>query len=98
MFTTNGTLNETLNLFNQKSPIDCYKLNMVAVYCICVLILSVIFNTALLLMFAKYKTLRTNLNLFIITLTLFNLFGSVIQFFFVIPSNFYCRFVQTIFI
>lgn len=47
-------------LFNQTSPIECYKLNIIACFCILILILSLFFNFSLLIIFARFKKLRTN--------------------------------------
>ena len=84
------SFNET-NMFDRESPIECYKLNIIAVYCIILFLTCIIYNLLLLLIFYKHKKLRTNLNIFIIALTILNLFGAVSQFIFVIPSNLYCR-------
>jgi hypothetical protein len=82
-----------LSKFGMTSPIECYKLNIIAVYCMILLVLSLIFNTMLIIIFARHKKLRTPLNMFILTLTILNLFGSIIEFSFVIPSNLACRYL-----
>ena len=79
--------------FEKESPIACFKLQIIASYFILLLILSLIANSLLLAVFAKYRCLRTNLNLLVMTLTALNLFTSIIEFSFVIPSNIQCRFV-----
>ena len=81
------------NFYGKNSPIECYKLNLIAVYCIILLILSVFFNALLLLIFARYRELRISLNMFIIALTVLNLIGTITELSLVIPSNIKCRFV-----
>lgn len=83
--------NMTVALFERLSPVECYKLNIIACYCIILLVLSVTFNSTLLLIFYRYKKLRTSLNMFIMSITFLNLIGSLSEFSFVIPSNFFCR-------
>lgn len=87
----NKPLIEKLELFGQLSPIEPYRLKMIAFYCIIVFMLSLVFNTSLLVIFMKYKKLRTSLNMFILTLTGIHLFASISEFSFVIPSNMYGR-------
>jgi len=89
----NLTYNETASIFDRESPIECYKLNMIAVYCIILFLACIGYNLLLLLIFYKHKKLRTKLNIFIIALTILNLFGALTQFIFVIPSNLYCRWI-----
>lgn len=79
--------------FGRQSPIEPFKLKIIAFYCTILLILSLIFNTSLLVIFLKYKKLRTSLNMFILTLTAIHLFGSISEFSFVIPSNWYGRWI-----
>ena len=77
--------------FNRPSPIECYKLQLIGVYCILMLMLAVCFNSLLLLVFVRYKSLRTMMNMFVLTNTLLNLVGSILEFSLVIPSNFACK-------
>jgi len=77
-------------LFTDKikiSPINDLILNLVGVYLVIVFLLCIIVNTLLLVVFARFKQLRTTLNKLIMILTVFNLFGSI-QFPFVIHSHF----------
>lgn len=85
--------NETASFsyYGRMSPVECYKLNMIAVYCIVLFILSVLFNFSLVLIFARYKEMRTNLNMFVFTLTILNLIGTISELSLVIPSNMYCK-------
>jgi len=80
-----------IDSFNQTSPIECYKLKIISAYCVLVLILSLTFNSLLLKVFYQHKKLRTSINMIIIALTFINLFGSILEMMFVIPSNWYCR-------
>lgn len=80
-----------IDRFNTTSPVECYKLNILAVYCMILFALSLIFNSLLLWIFFRHKELRSNLNMLIIALTALNLFASCIEFPFVITSNLKCR-------
>ena len=73
------------------SPIDCWKLNIIAAFVSLLLFLSVSFNSTLLWVFYSFKELRTPLNVFVIVLTAFNLFGSMSEFTFIITTNFACK-------
>lgn len=86
-------LSSEIDFFERLSPIECYKLNIIACYCIILLVLSVTFNSLLLLIFFRHKKLRNSLNMLIITITFLNLIGSLSEFSFVIPSNFQCRWI-----
>lgn len=66
--------------------IDGLTLKIVGSFLILSLILNVVLNSTLLLVFYRYRKLRTPVNMLIIVTTIFNLFGSV-QFPFVIYSN-----------
>ena len=77
--------------YGVESPVECFNLNLIAIYCIVVVVLSLIFNSLLIVVFYVYKDLSSPLNPFIITLTIFNLVGTLIEFPFVIVSNFYCK-------
>ena len=81
--------NETF--YGVSSPVECFKLNLIAIYCIVIFVLSLVFNSLLIIVFYIYKDLTSPLNPFIITLTIFNLAGTLIEFPFVIASNFYCK-------
>lgn len=80
-----------LEFYSRPSPIACGKLNIIAFYCIILLIVSLIFNTSLLVVFAKYKKLRSTLNMFIMAITVLNLVGSISELSFVIPTNLKCK-------
>ena len=69
------------------SPINTQILNAIGIYLFILFLLCILVNTLLLVIFARYKELRTFLNKLIIVLTAFNLFGSI-QFPFLIHSNF----------
>ena len=75
---------------NEESPIEKQILNAIGVYLVIVFILCVFLNTLLLVIFARFKKMRTTLNKLILVMTAFNLFGSI-QFPFVIQSNFIHR-------
>lgn len=77
--------------YNRLSPVSCYKLNIIAIYCTTLLILCLFSNGLLIWLILKYKKLRTPLNILILTLAFYNLIGSLLEFPFVIHSNFYCK-------
>ena len=82
--------NATTTFEFTQSPVECYKLRFVAIYCILLLTLSVSFNSMLVIVFVKYKELRTPLNTFIIAITVCNLCSSCVELPFVITSNLNC--------
>lgn len=83
--------------YDIESPVECYKLRILASYSIVVFIASVVFNGFLLHLFYINKELRSTLNMLIITLTIFNFIGSIIEFPFIIVANFNCRFLKFLF-
>ena len=82
-----------IDVYNRVSPIECYKLQIIGVYCILIFFLSLLFNSILLRIFYQNKNLRNSFNTVTIFLTFLNFFGSILQFIFVIPSNFNCRYI-----
>jgi hypothetical protein len=81
----------TVNPFERPAPVECYKLTILGYGYSVVFVLSVILNALLLWLFYLYKELRTPLNHFIIAITSFHFFGSILEFPMVIKSNLYCR-------
>ncbi len=75
------------------SPVPCYKLIIKGVVYTILFIACVIFNAILLGIFFRNKKLQNSFNLLVITLTVMNLVGSLLEFPFVIPSNFYCKLI-----
>jgi hypothetical protein len=69
------------------SPINGKILNTIGVFLFMIFLLCIFVNTQLLIIFVRFKQLRTSLNKLIIVLTAFNLLGSCV-FPFVIHSNF----------
>ena len=86
------TFNLSEEFYNRESPVECWKLNVIAYIYVIMLILSLIFNSSLLMMFSKNKELIQNLNFFILVITILNLFGSIIQFPVSILANLQCRY------
>ena len=74
-----------------QSPIECYKLKIVSFYFVFVLALSFLFNLGLLITFWKGKSSYIENNTFMVSLTVLNTFGCVLQLPFVILSNSNCR-------
>ena len=79
--------NFTLKNRNSVSPLNTSVLNLIGIYSVMIFILCVLTNSLLLLVFNRYKKLRTPLNQLIMIMTIFNLICSV-QFPFVIHSHF----------
>jgi hypothetical protein len=78
--------------WTRDSPVVCYQLNIISVYCFLLLLASIVFNTVLLRTFYKYKELRTTLNVFVIVLTAMNLVASISELPVVMFTNWYCRY------
>ena len=77
--------------YSRDSPVECWKLNIIAYIYVIMLALSVIFNSSLLMVFARSKELIQSLNVYIFVITVLNLFGSITQFSVVIPANLHCK-------
>lgn len=77
--------------YDRPSPVECYKLNIIAYIYVIMLVLSLLFNSGLLIVFARYKDLIQSLNVYIFVITALNLFGSVTQFPVVIAANLHCH-------
>ena len=84
--------------YGEQSPTECWKLNIIALYCLILLILSIIFNSMLLWIFYLYKELRSSLNILIIALTAINLGASCVELPLVTVTNYKCRYVFYLFI
>ena len=78
-------------LYDRQSPVGCTFLKFVAFYLAIILICGVIFNSLLVWIFCSNKHLRTNLNIFIITLSVVNLLATVSEVPFTMSSNYNCR-------
>ena len=81
------------NMYEQESPVECYKLKYISYYCIVLLVLSLVFNISLLVLLAMYKKLRTTLNMLVTIIVVLNLIGSLCELPVVIASNFSCKYV-----
>ena len=87
---SNASLTE-YDQYNRLSPVECWKLNILAVYCVILFTSSIIINGSLMLVFIKTKELRTPVNLYLIVFTILSLIASFSEGPFVIASNFSCR-------
>ena len=87
----NNYQNNTNDKIGKPSPIECTQLRSVAIYCLILFILSLLSNSILLIILIRHKEFRNATSIFMISLTILNLFGSLLEFPFVIFSNFYCR-------
>lgn len=76
------------------SPVECKKLQIVAIYSILLFILSIVFNSKMVFVFLKYKELFNSLNIFIISLSVLNIFATLGELPFIIISNLYCRLIN----
>lgn len=90
---SNNSTNRYIDKYSLESPVECYKLKLVGILCIFLFVFSAFFNSILLWTFIRNKSLRTSLNMFIIALTSFNLFGTLIELPFIIVSNLKCRWI-----
>ena len=77
--------------YDVNSPVECYKLRIIAFYCIFIFLLSLIANSILLWILIYFKELRNSLNSFMLALTSCNIVGTVIELPMVIISNFSCK-------
>jgi len=59
------------------SPINGKILDIIGVYLLTIFVMGLFVNTLLLVVFARFKQLRTSLNKLILVLTAFNLLGSL---------------------
>jgi hypothetical protein len=75
-----------IDLYEMQSSVDCGTLNIIGWYCIAVMILSVLLNSIILIVFVRYKEMRSPINTLVGSLTFLNLIGSVLEFPFVIIS------------
>ena len=83
--------------YNQtQSPVDCFQLNMYGVYFLLLFVLSVFFNSFILVMYCLLKELRTLKNLFMLAIILTNLFGCFFELPFLIINNFFCKYTPKI--
>ena len=78
-------------LYERQSPVGCTFLKFISFYLTAIFICGVICNCLLIWIFCSNKHLRTNLNIFIITLSVINLLATVSEVPFVIVSNYKCR-------
>ena len=83
-------LNET-DPFDYESPVECYKLKIIGLYCIVTMVAGIIFNSLLLWILLYFKEFRTSINSFMIALSVINLIGCFFEFPFVIISNLSCK-------
>ena len=74
-----------------QSPVSCGVLKFFTVYALIMFTCSLIFNSLLLYAFIKNPALRSPVNMFILALTVCNLFATLSEMQFIIPSTFLCR-------
>lgn len=88
-FVSNVT--EEFDPYCRKSPVECHKLQLLGVFCICVAVGGVFFNSLLLYVTLRHKDMRSSLNALMIALSVVNLFGSLVEMPFIIISNLKCK-------
>ena len=95
-----GPLNESslgsLNSTSTNPDAYCFKLRLVGVYCLLLFLLAFSYNVALLYVFYKFKKLLVPVNMFVVALTVCNLFGVVLELPMVIMSSFKCMYVYSL--
>ena len=74
------------------SPISCSNLRIISYFCMIIALVSILFNSFLLCMFSKFKSLRNSINRFVIAITIINLIGTIIEFSFIIPNTYFCKY------
>ena len=84
-------LNQTFDVYSLESPTECYKLQILGIFCAILFVACTTFNSLLLNVFIKNKSLRTSFNVLIIALTILNLIGALFQLPFIIISNLKCK-------
>jgi hypothetical protein len=80
--------------YNQVPPVECNKLTIIGVFCILLFFSSIFFNFSLLWIFFKNRELRTSVNIFIITLTIINILGTLLETPWIVFSNLFCRLLK----
>ena len=89
----NKTIDSTTDLdyFYLSEFVECNKLNLISLYLIFMFTLSLFLNILLLIKFFNNKHLLTNINILIITLTIFNLVGTLLEFPLIIINSIFCK-------
>ena len=93
----NNFENKNDNYFHSdlaSSSLKCFKLSLIGIFLLIIFILSLTFNTLLLLTFYKYKRLREKCNKFVMFLTFLNLIGTLLELPFVFTSCMNCRYMS----
>ncbi len=86
-------LSVPIDPYDLESPVECYKLQILGVFCILLTLAGIVFNSILLYVCACKKDMRKSINSFMIAITVLNLFGCIFEMPFIIVSNFKCRYV-----
>ncbi len=71
--------------------LDCYTLWLIGIYCLLVMIGSIVFNGLLLLILYKYRELRTPVNKLVALMAILNLISACLSLPMVIISNLNCK-------
>ena len=96
----NAQMNESISFnspvprWNQgslDSPVDCFILQLFGILSVFLFALSLAANSLLLFVFYKHRSLCSPMNIFVITLTIFNEICTIVEWPFIIGSNLFCR-------
>ena len=78
--------------YNRESPVVCWKLNVIAAYCVVLFSASLVTNGLLLFVFWRVKEMyRVIQNSYVIVFTLLSFVGTILEAPILILSNYYCR-------
>ena len=79
------------SILGSQSPIECSKLQIIAIICSVLFVASLASNSLLLHMLITCKHLKQPVNTFLIALTICNIVGTLFELPFTIASNLMCR-------
>lgn len=73
------------------AAVNCEHLKMVSYYCCALFVLSLVFNSLILILAIRYRSLLNAQNIFIFALCVLNIFATFGELPFVIISNYNCK-------
>jgi hypothetical protein len=86
------TIDPKVNMYSQEPVIECHKLKYISVYALVLFVTSLYFNITILYIFYKFKSLQTTLNMLIMSISVLNLAGTLIEFPILAITNYNCRY------
>ena len=87
----NSTTFENNIIFDQISPVECYKLQVIGAFCMVLITLSTLSNGKLLHLFLKNKSLKSPINAVLFTICALNLLATLTELPLVAINCFSCR-------